>query len=649
MKLRCRLGDSRRPSRCLPLLLTLALAMAFWGSLAHPAAAEDNADQNLYLDYVAGSWDDWSFNADRKWDSTEHVRSYDRAGRLSFTQAWGAMRMHFRGFDTRAFDTTGFSDLQFYIHWGDSAPQDMLIYALRKEDFNKTTKLQLAKYAVEDTEAFESGWFRVQVPLAHLGVANVTDLTDILLSGPKPKLPFWIDDVRLIKPRGASRILLTVDAGTPLRQLDGRHLGINTAAWDYQLGAPGTLDRVRASGAKFFRFPGGSTSNAYHWEQNRIGSSKTGSDTTQFMKMVQAAGGQAIITVNYSTGTPAEAAAWVRFANVQNKYNIRYWEIGNENYGNWEPGSHDPLVYARRFGEFVAAMKAVDPTIKIGMVGTYSRNTQADEPGYGGWSPKVLKALTVRPDFYVVHYYPQTRWSGTPHEDDANLLQYPKDWQTITQIVRGMLNEYLGDAAAGVEILATENNSVSGNPGKQSVSFVNALYLADSLGQVLNTEVAAYMWWDLHNAQEPNNNNSPVLYGHREYGDFGMLAAADHPSMAPNTPYPMYYALQLLGGLAGDGSRLVASATNQELLPVYSALQPDGSLAVLVLNKHSQRPAGATVNIAGLDPRQVQVQQYGAFQDAVGAGITRYDFRVSGPRFVFNFPSYSMTLLTLRP
>src|SRR5205823_2789676 len=224
-----------------------------------PARAEDNADQNIYIDYLAGSWDDWStgFNSTQVWKTTEHVHSYAYSAKLTFTKAYCGVRFHFRGFDTRAFDTNGFTDLVFSVHWGDAAPQALLIYALRNADFNKiAAKLPVAKYMTPDDEADEPGWFQVDVPLAHLGVANVTDFTDIVLSGPIPNAPFWIDDMKLVKPKGPNRVGINVDASMVGRALDGRHLGINTAAWDYSLADPSTIQRVQASGARFFRFPG---------------------------------------------------------------------------------------------------------------------------------------------------------------------------------------------------------------------------------------------------------------------------------------------------------------------------------------------------------------------------------------------------------
>ena len=50
-------------------------------------------------------------------------------------------------------------------------------------------------------------------------------------------------------------------------------------------------------------------------------------------------GAQPMIIANYGTGTPAEAADWVRYANVTKGYGAKYWTIGNENYGNGHYGS----------------------------------------------------------------------------------------------------------------------------------------------------------------------------------------------------------------------------------------------------------------------------------------------------------------------
>ncbi len=55
-----------------------------------------------------------------------------------------------------------------------------------------------------------------------------------------------------------------------------------------------------------------------------------------FASVAKSTQAQVFITVNYGTGTPEEAAAWVKHSNRDNCYDFKYWEIGNENYGSWE-------------------------------------------------------------------------------------------------------------------------------------------------------------------------------------------------------------------------------------------------------------------------------------------------------------------------
>ncbi|HSQ42146.1 MAG TPA: glycoside hydrolase family 44 protein, partial [Fibrobacteraceae bacterium] len=76
--------------------------------------------------------------------------------------------------------------------------------------------------------------------------------------------------------------------------------------------------------------------------------------------------GRAVICVNVATGSPEEAAEWVRYANKVKGYHIRDWQIGNENDGDWEEaGPLSARQYAAKFLSFSRAMKAVDPSIHI--------------------------------------------------------------------------------------------------------------------------------------------------------------------------------------------------------------------------------------------------------------------------------------------
>ena len=175
--------------------------------------------------------------------------------------------------------------------------------------------------------------------------------------------------------------------------------GVHTSVYDNNFTAADLPEKLKAAGVTALRFPGGSYSDCYHWKTHSATVGTTlyinPNDTfDNFMtKDVLPLGAQAVITVNYGSnaagtggGDPAEAADWVRYANVEKGWNIHYWEIGNEIGGNgffgpeWEEDLHAPKggnrkgnpalsqsAYGKNTLEFIRAMKAVDPTIKIGV------------------------------------------------------------------------------------------------------------------------------------------------------------------------------------------------------------------------------------------------------------------------------------------
>ena len=274
-----------------------------------------------------------------------------------------------------------------------------------------------------------------------------------------------------------------------------------------------------------------SDGQTFHWATN----------FDAFANIAKSTQAQVFITVNYGTGTPQEAADWVRYANKTKKYGFKYWEIGNENYGTWEADSNvrpnDPVTYATRFKEYAKQMKAVDRSIQIGAVLVADEDSNANytdetvtNPRTGlthnGWTAVMLatfKKLNFTPDFVVYHRYEQ----GPGGENDAFLLNSSKTWGQNAASIRQMLSDYLGRDGKQVEINCTENNSVYSNPGKQTTSLVNGLFMADSLGNIMKTEFNSFFWWDLRNGQEGSNNNSSSLYGWRKYGDYGIVNSAN--------------------------------------------------------------------------------------------------------------------------
>ena len=60
---------------------------------------------------------------------------------------------------------------------------------------------------------------------------------------------------------------LGVDAGQVLQTVDARQFGLNTGTWDDSLSNAQTLPMLEASGCLNLRWPGGSTSDQYHWAE----------------------------------------------------------------------------------------------------------------------------------------------------------------------------------------------------------------------------------------------------------------------------------------------------------------------------------------------------------------------------------------------
>jgi alpha-N-arabinofuranosidase len=539
----------------------------------------------------------------------------------------------------------------------------------------------------------------------------------------------------------AQNVTISVDAANTVRTVDERVFGANSVIWDREAGSSQTIALLQQAGLRTIRIPGGSLSDVYHWRLNKSIDTANGNQLNpwvwwsgmhNFANLISELNAQAFVTVNYGSGTPEEAAAWVAYANAltssttvigkdstgydwenagnwaalrasstavtpedgmnflrvgrSTPYGLKHWEIGNECYGaNWEidlnDKPHDPTTYAQRAKVYIQKMKAVDPTIKIGVVITareddypngYTRSVinPRTNVSYTGWTPVVLATLreppAVTPDMVIYHRYEQ----GPGGESDSALLQKGKTWTDDAAAMRRMVTDYLGeDEGKKVEIVVTENNSVYEKPGKQSTSLVNGLFLADSLANLMQTEINAYMWWAVRNGSPttPNNaidgNFSSSLYGWRTYGDYGMISSPPDaqrpaPPGAATTfwdPHPTYYAFKLLSRFARGGDTVVQATSNSNLLSAFAVKTSAGDLNLLVINKDPDRPLTGSFTVNGFTPASsATLYTYGKLQDeAARTGSGSSDLAsatLSGTGTTFNatFGSYSMSVINLK-
>ena len=226
-----------------------------------------------------------------------------------------------------------------------------------------------------------------------------------------------------------------------------------------------------------------------------------------------------------------------------------------------------------------------------------------------------------------------------------------------------MLDSIVGTSkAATVKVMATEFNSNPGTEGKQMTSLVNGLFIADSIGSLLNSGYVGGLVWDLRNSFETDGNNSSSLYGWREGGDEGLLGTDNQntpPVTGPYIPYPSYFGEQIASHIMQNGGQAVAVASNYSELTVYSVMEPNGHLDLMVLNKNPDATITSQFNVSGFAPSgQGQYWQYGEAQDyaqsqstngAAALANSTLNLSLNGNNFSYAFPAYSMTVLDLSP
>jgi hypothetical protein len=557
----------------------------------------------MYRDYPVGTWR-LETPQGGAWESrTDNVFAHERSIRVSLNtnqvfqirDSWGGL------------DKSGATHLEFYLY-----SDTQLFGGL---DIDAGTELMTGPRIRLSTVATHTPgqWSQVRVPISALGFTSGVRFKFFRLhnftGGP---IQMYMDEVRLVRPISPS-VSVSVNSSVVDYTLPGPMFGAGGSIFNPYFDFASTKTRVREGGINAFTYPGGADANAFNWRTNMEIRNNVAALLTVdgYLKMSDQLGAEKIIAVNYGSGTPVDARDWVHYANVVRQSQVKHWVIGNENYGVWSydthPFRHDAITYAGWAVEAIQMMKAVDPTIKVGINGlhsetAYPQRISVTNPRTGqqfnGWTPVVLslmKQANVLPDWVDVHYYPQ----GPLSESDSNLLQSAEYWDRVAPPLKQMLLDYLGPQGANVKLYVTENNSVYFNPGRQSVSIVNALYIMRSWVEAVRHKAGAFIWWRLHQNVQTVGNLSTLLHGWREYGDYGVLARNYPPGISPpvNEPYPAFYAFKLLKVFARPGFEILRTTSSTNNITALAARNPTTGRINLLLCNNSKETA-VTVRVS---------------------------------------------------
>ncbi len=413
-------------------------------------------------------------------------------------------------------------------------------------------------------------------------------------------------------------ILVNVDYSQVITKIPRSFSGDNSNLWMGQIVTENNLVKhITNLKPHLIRFPGGSISNKFFWNANPnqapadapkklIEANGTVADAGfwygknadtwtfsvgNYYNLLQRTNSQGIITINYSYARystaedPVAAAAhlaadWVRYDNGR----TQYWEIGNENYGDWEAGYRintadnkdgqpeylTGQLYGQHFNVFVDSMKKaaqeIGKTIYIGAVMVEAPALSWETNTRKNWNTGMLGAAKSKADFYVVHNY------YTDYQTNANATTILNTATKVSREMMTFVKQTLQQNGAAEKPVVLDEWNIFSTGSMQQVSHINGMHAVLVLAEVLKSKYGMSSRWDLANAWESGN-------------DHGLFSQGDEPGGVPKwTPRPAYYHMYFLKKILGD--RIVAAdvGSNTDIETIASSFS-SGDLGLALVNK----------------------------------------------------------------
>ncbi|NQU99416.1 MAG: VCBS repeat-containing protein [Parcubacteria group bacterium] len=361
------------------------------------------------------------------------------------------------------------------------------------------------------------------------------------------------------------------------------------------------------------------------------------------LRLAREANLEPTVTVNMKDNAQS-AANLVQELNIDNDYNVKYWELGNEMY-IWGDNYHPNTVYAKRIKEFSQAMKAKDPSIKIGASMLL---------GLANWDEELFKQSADYFDFIIFHYYPY--WADS-NVSNLQLLAspyafgnkynsaYANDKGVVDQ-ANDLIEKYAPDRAGKIEFVVSEFNTGNYEKGK---SLVYGLTTADLLGQFAEEGVKIGQFHKLGNNTDyhwdaytlDNRAKPPALAISLFSKHFGQILTETTVTDTPTFSVPE--------------KRNVPKLYNVPYLTAYSSKnKAEDKLYVIVVNKHNLATMRSSININNAKVKK-QAKVYTLNGPTINSDnnysdqvtIEEKNIAYADEKFSYTFPAHSVTAIEL--
>ncbi len=223
-----------------------------------------------------------------------------------------------------------------------------------------------------------------------------------------------------------------------------RYSDFGSGVWDPVAArpVPEMVALAKEAGVTTLRWPGGCETHRYRWKET-IGPvaqrPRQQFGLHEFLVRCAAIGAEPILTVAEYHGDAQDAADLVEYLNAPvgahrgggidyaairaaqghpEPWGVVWFEYGNESdHGDHQKQRYTPQEYARRYLAYRAAMRRVDPRVKLGLVLANTVWTPV-----GQWTETVLKEAGREADFLIHHAYLPGYGSNKGAETPAQLF-----------------------------------------------------------------------------------------------------------------------------------------------------------------------------------------------------------------------------------
>ena len=353
------------------------------------------------------------------------------------------------------------------------------------------------------------------------------------------------------------------------------------------------MPQVETAGFTALRFPGGAWTDTVDMKPFQIDA---------LMLFAKQVGAIPTISVRMLGGNPETAAELVRYTNIEKKYGVTYWSIGNEPsiYTQLNQADYDYTTenLNRDWRAIAVAMKDADPTIKLMGPEIHQWNdsfetTPKDSAGRD-WMTEFLKANGDLVDVVTVHRYPLHSPSNPVTVQD--LRENTRKWLGELEYLRSLIREILG---RDLPIAITEVNSDPSAAMLQEASpdsFYNAIWYADVLGQMMTADVFMVNQWVL---------------SQRTTGLGLIRGSAVQPTFHV---FPLY---------KNFGGEQVYAASGLADVDIFAAKREDGALTLMVINL-SDSEQRVPLQVKGVELTDAEVWYLDATHFAENLGVQSF-------------------------